>query len=114
MTLQNDDIPTVKFTNLTAAEGGSANEALSLSKPYNAPITVTLNTSNATAVAPGDYTPLVGTQITFPAASTAPITVPIAIHADGVLGEKLEKFNVTATSIAPSVMHIVYISANNT
>jgi hypothetical protein len=116
VTLQNDDLPTLKSSNITTTEGSPANLVFSLTKPYYQPVTVTLNSNNGTAIAPGDYTAIVNQQITFPAGSVTPISVPLTIKADGVLGEKTEKFTVTASSpsVVATIMPIVNISANNT
>lgn len=114
--LTNDDKPTLKFVDIVTTEGSPASESFTLSRPYYQQVVLTLNTANGTAVQPGDYDPLVNVQVTIPAGSVGPVTVPLTVKTDTVV-EPLERFTVTATSPSVSnsgLVHKVAISNNAT
>ena len=70
-----------------------------LSHRYNQPVTVSVSTTNLTAVAPGDYSALLGTTVVIPARSTTS-NVNVSTSTDGQ-AEGAETFRLTASS--PSV-----------
>ena len=90
--------PIVSIDSASAAEGDAVVFTVSLSGPSASDVTVTLNTADGTAVAPGDYTAQAGVVVTIPAGSvTATVSVPTI---EDTLFEGNETF--TATISNPS------------
>ena len=95
--IRNDEKP--KFTMaaaLAVSEGASAHFVPKLLQRYSLPITASAQTSDRTAIAPGDYTPAT-VPLTYPAGSKTASNVDIATVADGI-AEPKEKFALTLTS----------------
>ena len=95
--IRNDEKP--KFTMaaaLAVSEGASAHFVPKLIQRYYLPISASAQTSNRTAIAPGDYT--AGTApLTFPAGGKIASNVDVATFADGI-AEPKETFALTLTS----------------
>ena len=117
ITLQNDDIPRLLTLGSVVAEGTTGTVKVWLQYPYNAPLTVGLSTTNATAVAPGDYTALPGgASITFPAGSVVKQIISVPTITDGVTEPK-EYLNVVIAPTGgwgPTVSARININANHT
>jgi Calx-beta domain/FG-GAP-like repeat/RTX calcium-binding nonapeptide repeat (4 copies) len=97
ITIVNDDsLPTISITDKTGSEN-SANFVFTvqLSNASSQTITVDYNTSNDTAIAPVDYTPLTGSLTFNPGTTTQTITVPIL---DDFVDESNETFFVNLTN----------------
>ncbi|MBI5761670.1 MAG: hypothetical protein HZA46_24435, partial [Planctomycetales bacterium] len=78
----NDTAPTMTINDVTVTEGNSAtvnaNFTVTLSAASELPVTVQYSTQNNTAVAPGDYTAITPTTLTFnPGDLTRTITVQV-------------------------------------
>ncbi|MGW6278476.1 Calx-beta domain-containing protein [Kribbella sp. NPDC055071] len=81
VTIEDDDgPPTVSVKDLTVAEDAPAQATVELSKPTAHDVTVTLQSADSTAVAPGDYLPM-DTTVVIPAGHLT-ATVPIGIVKD--------------------------------
>ena len=98
-TITNDDVPSLSIDNVTHGEGQSGNTTatftVTLSEAALANVTVTVNTANGTAVAPGDYTAVTGLVLTFlPGETTKTVDVTVV---DDTLIEGDETFNVNLT-----------------
>ena len=74
---------------------------VALNNPVDVAVTVQFNTSNGTAVAPGDYTAIVNQTVTFPAGSTTSQIVPVTIINDAIV-EADEVFNFAIGTLAAS------------
>src|ERR1051326_5530219 len=99
-TIIDNDGPAISINNVTVTEGnsGTANATFSVSLSSASPqiITVDYATADGTAIAPDDYLPNSGT-LTFPANSTAPQTITIAVNGD-TLDEVNETFTVNLSN----------------
>jgi hypothetical protein len=88
--ITSDDSATVSVTGESRNEGTGVSPTIftftvTLSAPVDAAVTMTANTRDGSAIAPGDYTAVSGTTVTFPANSTAPQTVEVAVTADNAI-----------------------------
>jgi hypothetical protein len=63
-------IPSLRISDASVAEGGTANFTLSLSAPSTQPVTVVAGTSNGSATAGSDYTARSNVTVTIPAGAT--------------------------------------------
>ena len=99
----NDDAAVVSLAgNVSQSEAITPqNFTVNLSNPVDVPVTVQFNSSNGTAVAPGDYNAIVNQTVTFPAGTTTAQTVPVTIINDAVV-EADEVFNVLIGTLAAS------------
>jgi chitinase len=110
----NDEKPSLTGTAPSGKEGSKIVFGATLVQRYYQPITVGYATSNGTAVAPGDYTPVSG-SITFPAGTNGTQTVGVQTNFDFTT-EVAETFNMTWTSASTKVATLVKkgtIKANN-
>jgi hypothetical protein len=111
VTLQNDDLPTMRATTATVTEGQGGTVTFKTSQVYNQPIVINLSLQDGTAVAPGDYGPLPVSSITIPVgAKSASVTIPTII--DGVV-ERGETFYVHGTGVLTATGKVI-IQANST
>ena len=95
--IDNDGTPTAAFYAASTPVSEAAGNVLltvTLSNPSVVPVTVTYNTSNNSALAPGDYTASSGSVVFAPGATSANLLVQV--NEDAVV-EGLEAFNVTLT-----------------
>jgi len=94
-----DEPPTISVDDVVFSESGSADFTLSLTGDLPTrmlPISVTVNTANVDAVAPGDYTAVVNQVVTFaPGTSTMPVSVSIATD---TIDEPNETFQINLTN----------------
>ena len=101
-TILNDDLPALSIGDVTVAEGASGTVAatftVSLSGASSQSVTVQYATANGTAVAPGDYTALPPTTLTF-APGEVTKTLTVAVNGD-TLFEPTETFFVNLSSAA--------------
>lgn len=95
-------LPTISVSNLTANEnGGSANVQVCLSAASTTPVTVTLNTSNGTALASSDFVAISNATVTIPAGQLCtPVNIPIL---DDAVAEGNETFTVTLSNPSANV-----------
>jgi chitinase len=107
-TIVNDDgpgpvvwpLPSISIGDVTVVEGDTgtsvAQVPVSLSQASPTPVSVTYATADSTAKAPGDYTAIPATALTFAPGETTK-SIPVAVVGDGV-SEKAEKFLVKLTT----------------
>ncbi|MBX9258962.1 DUF4347 domain-containing protein [Desmonostoc muscorum CCALA 125] len=97
VTIVNDDIqPTISIVDKSGKEdSGNLVFTVKLSSASSDVITVDYNTSNDTAIAGVDYTPLTGTITFNPGITTQTITIPIL---DDFIDESTEQFFVNLTN----------------
>ncbi|QMS87192.1 DUF4347 domain-containing protein [Nostoc edaphicum CCNP1411] len=97
VTIVNDDNPpTISIANKSGSESiGNFSFTVQLSNASTDVITVDYNTSNDTAIAGVDYTPLTGTLTFNPGVTTQTITIPIL---DDLVAESSERFFVNLTN----------------
>jgi hypothetical protein len=93
--IQNDDAPQLSMPDVVVPEGQTATFVPKLLQRFYAPLTVTLTTSDGSAVAPGDYASTTK-SVTFAAGATTASTMGVPTVADGV-PEGGETFTVTAS-----------------
>jgi uncharacterized repeat protein (TIGR01451 family) len=94
--LDDDGVPTVTIGDASAVEGGLVTFTLTLSNPSAQDVTVTVSTTNGTAVAPGDYT-ATSTTVTIPAGRT---TGTVDVQTTGDTTDELdETFLATITDL---------------
>ena len=92
----NDDRPRVLMSDVHIGEGGVAGFRAHLSHPYDRPVVATVETTDAGAIAPADYTPLRSTVV-FPSGSTRVVPIAVATAADSST-EGPERFDLTIRS----------------
>jgi hypothetical protein len=95
VTILNDDKPALSLSGAKATEGLAAVFKAHLVQRYYQDIVLDAQTSDDTATAPGDYTPLTQT-VTFPAGSTTAVPVPVTT-VDDAIAEPAETFNLAIT-----------------
>ncbi len=102
-TITNDDAAVVSIPgNVSVLETNTLQfYSVTLSNPVDVAVTVQFNTSNGSAVAPGDYTAVVNQTVTFPAGTTNGQTVFITIVDDAIV-EADEVYNVALSALAAS------------
>lgn len=96
-------------------EGNTIIFGATLVQRYYLPITVNYATTNGTAAAPGDFTPVIG-SLSFPAGTSGTQTVGVVTKYDFTT-ELAEKFTMTWSSGSIKVSPLVKtgtIKANNT
>ncbi|BAY79401.1 Na-Ca exchanger/integrin-beta4 (plasmid) [Nostoc linckia NIES-25] len=94
--VDDDNIPTISIADKSGSENsGNFVFTVKLSNPSSDIITVDYNTSNNTAIAGVDYTPVIGTVTFNPGITTQTITVPIL---DNFVAESSESFFVNLTN----------------
>jgi hypothetical protein len=95
-TINDDDPPNVTINNVAVTEGNSgtttATFTVSLSAASGRNVSVNYSTANDTAVAPGDYTTIASTPLSFPSGTTSK-TISVAVVGDVVV-ELNETFKV--------------------
>jgi uncharacterized protein YegL len=92
-TITDNDGPGISIDNVTVNEGaGTASFTVTLSAASVQPITVDYSTSNNSATAPGDYTAIAATTLTFAPGETSK-TITVSITDDSVV-ESNENFRV--------------------
>ncbi len=94
-----DEPPTISVNDVTFSESGTADFTVSLTGDLPTrmlPISVTVNTANVDAVAPGDYGAVVNQVVTFaPGTSTMPVSISIA---SDTIDEPNETFRINLTN----------------
>ena len=105
LTIQLGEPPALSVANVSAAEGtasaGVLNFVLTLSNAYGATITVQYATESYTAIAPADYTAVMGTATFDPGVTT--VTIPVTLVADAV-PEPNETMALTLSGAANAVI----------
>lgn len=105
-TISNDDQPTLSVADATVLEGNSGSSTarfvVSLSAPMTSPVSVTLATSDGTAVAGSDYVALSQPGRTIDAGRTR-IVFEVAVNGD-LTAEADETFTVTASALGGAVL----------
>ncbi len=95
-TIQNDDTPALSISDVTLNEGNSGTSnfdfIVTLSPASDETVTVNYATTDGTANAPGDYTAIPSTQLTFNPGETVK-TISISVNGDTVI-EPNETFTV--------------------
>jgi hypothetical protein len=94
--IRNDEIPQLTLAKVAAVEGVPAAFAPKLKQAYHQPITLTAQTQDGTAVAPGDYSAVDG-SVVVPAGSKVAPKVNVATVADGTT-EPAETFSLSVDS----------------
>ncbi|MEH2067451.1 MAG: DUF4347 domain-containing protein [Nostoc sp.] len=108
--VDDDNAPSISIADKSGSEDSSSLAfTVKLSNASNNVITVDYNTSNDTAIAPGDYTPVTGTLTFNPGVTSQIITVPII---DDFVVESSERFFVNLTN--PTNATIADNQANGT
>ncbi len=98
-TIQASDPVTVSIANgTTVPEGTNSVFTVSLSNASSVDTSVTFNTSNGSAVAPGDYTAQTAVTVTIPAGSLT-ATVNVVTIDDAIAGEGNETINGTISAV---------------
>ncbi|MDF5707990.1 MAG: DUF4347 domain-containing protein [Nostoc sp. S4] len=108
--VDDDNAPSISIADKSGSEdSGSLAFTVKLSNASNNVITVDYNTSNDTAIASGDYTPVTGTLTFNPGVTSQTITVPIV---DDFVVESSKRFFVNLTN--PTNATIADNQANGT
>ena len=112
----NDDTATVTVTGVAdAEENGPFDLQLALSAPVDAAVTVDLSTVDIGDASGGgvDYTDLVDQRVSFPAGSTAAISVPVTINNDNIV-EATENFEATLSNLVSTLATSITLGGNAT
>ncbi len=91
--IRNDEAPKLAMAAVTVAEGAPAHLVPKLAQRYYLPLTLSAQTADRTAIAPGDYTATTA-PVTFAAGTKTAAAVDVATIADGV-AEPKETFALT-------------------
>jgi hypothetical protein len=112
VTILNDDKPALSLSGAKASEGQPAVFKPHLAQRYYQDVVLDAQTSDGTATAPGDYTPITQT-VTFPAGTKTVVPVPVATVDDAV-AERAETFNLamTGTGVVAGMTKKATILAN--
>lgn len=106
--LDNDVPPTISLKNVTQKEGCSAVFVAELSDPSYQPITFSFTTSDGTAIAGSDYTPVTVTRTIPPGQKAIGVAVPLI--ADGI-ADADKTFTATISSPQNATMNIATATA---
>jgi len=85
-------LPSMTVSDVTVAEGGTANFSVTLSAASAQTVTVVVSTANGTASAPGDFTARSNVTVSFPAGSTTQTFAVSTVNDTAV--ESTENFSV--------------------
>jgi hypothetical protein len=111
--IRNDEKPKLTFANVKVAEGTPAPFRPKLAQRFYLPITVTAQTADATAKAPGDYTAL-STPVDFAAGSKTSTPVDVATIADGIPeSNETFKLGLSGSSVYGPLTRTATILAND-
>jgi hypothetical protein len=110
----NPKLPTISINDqLNVNEGSTANFTVTLSNTYIYAVTFTVNTQNGTAIAPGDYMPIIGATYSIPAGATT-VNIPVTINNDNIYETTVETYqvvlsnvNITTTNIAITTTDLI-------
>ncbi len=109
-TITNDDQAVVSINGPSVAENsGPLTFTISISNPVDVGVSMTANTANDTAVAPGDYTAIVGGSVAFLANSTIDQTKSVTITADNTV-ELDETLKLVLSSLTAGGRNVVFSS----
>lgn len=110
--IQNDEAPKLAMTAVAVAEGAPAHFVPKLAQRFHLPLSLSAQTADRTAIAPGDYTAATR-PVTFAAGSKTAAAVDVATVADG-LAEPKETFAVTVAGagVAAPLTKLATIAAS--
>ena len=94
-----DPVTVVLSNGTTVPEGTNSVFTVTLSNPSSVATSVTFNTSNGSATAPGDYTAQTAVTVTLPAGATS-ASVNVVTLTDAIAGEGNETINGTISAVS--------------